>query len=60
MQFISVPEAGRRLGKSPQSIKRLIARRQLSAVQIPGTHARLLAAEVDAFCPPRLRATSPS
>ena len=35
-QFVSVPEAGRRLGRSPQTIKRLIRRRQLSVIAIPG------------------------
>lgn len=60
LQFVSIPEAGRRLGKSPQSIKRLIRRRKLSAIQIPGTHARIPASEVDAYLPAQLRAVSPA
>ena len=58
-QFISIPEAGRRLGRSPQSIKRLVARHQLSVIAIPGTHARVSAAEVDAYCSALLRSGRP-
>lgn len=54
-QFISVPEAGRRLGRSAQSIKRLVARGKLSAITIPGTHVRIPADEVAAWVPARLR-----
>ncbi len=58
-KFVSVPEAGRRIGKSPQTVKRLIARGQLDAVQIPGCHTRVAADQVEAFVPARLRCGSP-
>ena len=55
-KFVSIPEAGRRLGRSPRTVKRLIARGQLQAISIPGTHARVSLEEVEAYVPARLRA----
>jgi len=55
-KYVSIPEAGRRLGRSPRSVKRLIARGQLSAISIPGTHTRVSLDEVDAYVPAKLRA----
>ena len=54
-KFVSVPEAGRRLGKSPQSVKRLIERGKLQAISIPGTHARVSLDQIEAFVPAPLR-----
>ncbi len=48
-QMISIPEAARRLGKSPQSVRRLIARRKLTSLQIPGTHPRVSLSELTAL-----------
>ncbi len=58
-QFLSVPEAGRRLGRSAASIRRLIARGTLTAIQIPGAHPRVVTAEVEAFRPAKLRSPTP-
>jgi excisionase family DNA binding protein len=55
-KYVSVPEAGRRLGRSPRSVQRLISRGQLTAIVIPGTHARVSLDEVEAFVPAKLRA----
>ena len=55
-KFISVPEAGRRLGRSPQSVKRLIAQGKLEVISIPGTHARVSLDQVEAYVPAKLRA----
>lgn len=55
-KYVSIPEAARRIGKSPQSVKRLIAKGQLTAISIPGTHARVSLEEVEAYVPARLRA----
>ncbi len=49
MEWISVPEAGRRLGKSPHSIRRLIDMGILVEVRPPGTHGRIDAATLDVF-----------
>ena len=57
-RFVSVPEAGRRLGKSPQSVKRLIAQGKLEVISIPGCHSRVSLEEVEAFVPARLRTGS--
>ncbi|MGO9114322.1 MAG: helix-turn-helix transcriptional regulator [Thermoguttaceae bacterium] len=54
-QFISVPEAGRRLGRSAASVRRLIARGTLTVIQIPGAHPRVVTADVEAFRPAKLR-----
>ena len=54
-RFLSIPEAGRRLGKSPQTIKRLIKAGRLEAIQIPGTHGRVPLAAVNSFIPAQLR-----
>jgi len=54
-QFLTVPEAGRRMGRSASSIRRLITRGTLTAIQIPGAHPRVLTAEVEAFRPAKLR-----
>ncbi len=59
-QFLTVPEAGRRLGRSAASIRRLIARGTLTAIQIPGAYPRVLTAEVEAFRPAKLRSPVPS
>ena len=58
-KFISVPEAGRRLGRSPQSVKRLIAQGKLEVISIPGTHARVSLHQVEAYVPAKLRALAP-
>jgi excisionase family DNA binding protein len=55
-RFISLPEAGRRLGKSPRSVKRLIATGKLQAISIPGTHARVSLDQVESYVPAKLRA----
>ena len=54
-RFISLPEAGRRLGKSPRSVKRLIATGKLQAISIPGTHARVSLDQVESYVPAKLR-----
>ncbi len=48
-RFCSIPEAGRRLGRSARTIRRLIERGQLSAIQIEGTHDRIPLDEVESF-----------
>ncbi len=58
-QFITIPEAGRRLGKSPSAIRRLIAKGLIDSIQPAGSHARVEARQVDAFLPARLR-TAPA
>ncbi len=46
-EWLSLSEAGRRLGGSPQTIRRLAQRRQLTLRQIPGCHPRVPASEVE-------------
>ena len=54
-KFISLPEAGRRLGKSPRSVKRLVAQGKLLAITVPGCHARVSLDQVERFVPAELR-----
>ncbi len=53
---ISIPEAGRRLGFSAKTVKRIIDRGLLKPVRIPGCHPRLSAAAVEALA----RGTAPA
>lgn len=57
-RFISVAEAGRRLGRSPRTIHRLISNGTFTASEIPGCHPRLAVDEVESFVPARLRTVS--
>ena len=57
-KYVSIPEAGRRLGRSPRTVKRLIAKGQLTAISIPGTHSRVSLDQVEAFVPAKLRVTA--
>jgi excisionase family DNA binding protein len=54
-RFISIPEAGRRLSLSARTVRRLVDRGQLTAIEIPGTHPRVVLDEVEALIPPALR-----
>ena len=54
-KLISLPAAGRLIGKSSRAVKRLIESGQLAAIQIPGSHARVNIDDVRAFVPPELR-----
>jgi len=57
-KFVSVPQAGRMLGRSPRSIQRLIDRGTIRAITIPGTHARIEISEVERFVPSQLVITN--
>ncbi len=46
-EWLSLSEAGRRLGGSPQTVRRLAERRQLTLRHIPGCHPRVPASEVE-------------
>jgi len=46
-EWLSLSEAGRRLGGSPQTVRRLAQRRQLTLRQIPGCNPRVPASEVE-------------
>lgn len=50
-EFMSVPEAAARLGRSCGTIQRLIRAGRLTAIEIPGSHTRILASSVDAYVP---------
>jgi excisionase family DNA binding protein len=45
--WISLSEAGRRIGTSNHVIRRLVDRGTLSVLELPGTHPRVAAAELD-------------
>jgi excisionase family DNA binding protein len=48
--YISIPEAARRLGRSPTSVKRLIARGVLRVSRPdPRSHARVLETDIAAW-----------
>ncbi len=53
--FISAPEAARRLGVSPRTVKRLVDQGQLAAAQVPGGHMRVDLNQVNEFIDPRLQ-----
>lgn len=55
-KYVSIPEAGRRLGRSPRTVRRLIERGKLSASRIDGCHARIPLDQVEAYVPAKLRA----
>ncbi|MGO9115716.1 MAG: hypothetical protein ACLP9L_41445 [Thermoguttaceae bacterium] len=46
-EWLSLSEAGRRLGASPQTVHRLAQRRLLSCRRLPGCQPRVPASEVE-------------
>lgn len=48
-KYVSIPEAGRRLGRSARTIKRLVAQGLLSSVAIQGTQTKVPVDEIEAF-----------
>jgi len=59
-KFVSIPAAGRLLGRSPQSVKRLISQGKLEVIAIPGAHSRLSLDQVESYIPAKLRAGQPA
>jgi hypothetical protein len=59
-KYISVPAAGKLLGRSPRSVRRLVDLGVLDAVRVPHTHPRLSYSQVLSHVPARLRPGEPA
>lgn len=57
-QFVSIPRAAKLLGRSPRSIRRMIDRGQLVAIDIEGCHCRVMADSIEAYLPPTAKLTA--
>ena len=54
-KFVTTAEAGRLVGRSPRTIKRLLDRGLVAASRIPGCHDRVLLASVERLIPSEAR-----
>jgi hypothetical protein len=54
-KFVTTAEAGRLVGRSPRTIKRLVDRGLVAASRIPGCHDRVLLASVERLIPSEAR-----
>ena len=64
-QWLTIPQAGRLLGRSARAVHRAIERGSLPVCRIPGSHDRIAAGVVAellaaAQVPARLRSTAPA